>query len=92
MGPLGPSQQMPDLQSLAPLEQEAMEQECSNCRFYRTDQRCTRFPPHGAEWAMVNSEDWCGEFQQGEPQIPPSPQEFAEPQNTEDEIPTEGVM
>lgn len=44
---------------------------CGTCRFFSpTSSQCLRYPPHGAEWSQVAEDQWCGEFQQGEPHMP----------------------
>lgn len=38
---------------------------CWDCRFYAGDQykgTCHRFPPSGSGFAVVQPDDWCGEF------------------------------
>lgn len=39
---------------------------CETCKFFRSDDmRCQRFPPHGASWAQVDANSWCGEYHPG---------------------------
>jgi len=55
---------------------------CETCyAFQPSTSRCQRFPPHGAEWSMVDPEDYCCEYKAG-PQhdsqgggVPTQPQE-----------------
>lgn len=53
----------------------AMDGECGTCKYFGgpEDGRCLRYPPHGPEWAMVNEEDACGEYEAGMPRKPHSP-------------------
>ena len=54
----------PEDLSKAPQETQD-DSHCGNCKFYRSDNRCQRFPPHGSEWSMVGEDDWCGEWASG---------------------------
>lgn len=44
---------------------------CVGCVYYEphswgTDGKCRRFPPNANGWPEVASDDWCGEFDDGE--------------------------
>jgi hypothetical protein len=72
----------PDLPTLRSPEEPEEAQEvgtderCSSCRYYRSDGRCQRFPPHGKEWSQVADTDYCGEYEAGEKhEAPENPQE-----------------
>lgn len=54
-----------------PNENSPEREHCGTCRFFSpSDGRCLRFPPYDSSWAMVGEDDWCGEYQAGEPYQP----------------------
>lgn len=71
--PLSPPKDMGDSSG------NVMDGECGTCKYFGgpEDGRCLRYPPHGPEWAMVQEEDVCGEYEAGMPRKPQSPQQEA---------------
>ena len=75
---LGPKDGPPPLSSpeMEPDADDAMggdssSQSCASCyAFQPSTGRCLMFPPHGADWSMVDESDWCCQYKSGKQHEP----------------------